>query len=298
MNASPSESTTRSSTFQCFRLCQKSSRSRPAFAVACAAPAFVIEYVHLHLPPHLRILLLRKKSGTPHLPPHLMYAAPAPVVINAAPTPVTEYVAPAPADTHATPAQVISPVIEHIAPAPSLTVAPPSQQLPPAHTKAAVTIGASLDTTGSVNPPCLITAVEASAPQVVGSVLPLYESAAPVCNQVREEQVDCIAPEPAVSCTALAPAPSRIPASAFQVGDAGYMTSLVTATAKSSDSAMGSASTRSAWRARTRTPLIGQLDLGSSPNVSAKTAIALATVIQDRIQQRTLKQIADIPILG
>ena len=55
---------------------------------------------------------------------------------------------------------------------------------------AAVTTGASLDTTGFVNPECLVTAVEAYAPQVVGSLLlPLDESAAPVYNQVRQEQI-------------------------------------------------------------------------------------------------------------
>ena len=42
---------------------------------------------------------------------------------------------------------------------------------------------------------------------------------------------------------------------------------------------------------------MGQPDLGSSPIASATTASARAIVIQDRIQQWTLKQIADISVL-
>ena len=68
-------------------------------------------------------------------------------------------------------------------------------------------------------------------------------------------------------------------------------------TAKSSDSAVGSTSTWSTSCTRTRSPVIGQLVIGSSPIASPKTASARATVIQDRIQQRTLKRIADIPVL-
>ena len=53
---------------------------------------------------------------------------------------------------------------------------------------AAVTTGVSLDTTGFVNPPCLITAVavvEASASRVVGS-LPLLDE---VATTVHQEQI-------------------------------------------------------------------------------------------------------------
>ena len=86
---------------------------------------------------------------------------------------------------------------------------------------AAVTTGVNLDTNGLVNSKCSVTTVEASAPQVVGSISPLEEFAAPVYDQVHEEQVDRITPAPAISCAALAPAPTRIPASALQVGDMG-----------------------------------------------------------------------------
>ena len=68
---------------------------------------------------------------------------------------------------------------------------------------------------------------------------------------------------------------------------------LVIDTAKSS----GSTSTWSTSCTRTRSPVIGQLVIGSSPIASPKTASARAMVIQDRIQQRTLKRIADIPVL-
>ena len=52
---------------------------------------------------------------------------------------------------------------------------------------AAVTTGASVDTTGLVNLECLITAVGASAPQVAGSTSPLDEFATPAYSQVRQE---------------------------------------------------------------------------------------------------------------
>ena len=57
---------------------------------------------------------------------------------------------------------------------------------------------------------------------VVGSFPLLDEFAAHVYNQAHQEQIDRIAPAPAISCAGLAPAPTRIPASAFQVGDMGY----------------------------------------------------------------------------
>ena len=57
---------------------------------------------------------------------------------------------------------------------------------------------------------------------VVGSFPLLDEFAAPVYNQAHQEQIDRIAPAPAISCAALAPAPTRIPASAFQIGVMGY----------------------------------------------------------------------------
>ena len=57
---------------------------------------------------------------------------------------------------------------------------------------------------------------------VVGSFPLLHEFAAPVYNQAHQEQIDRIAPAPAISWAGLAPAPTRIPASAFQVGDMGY----------------------------------------------------------------------------
>ena len=57
---------------------------------------------------------------------------------------------------------------------------------------------------------------------VVDSFPLLDEFAAPAHNQAHQEQIDRIAPAPAISCAAPGPAPSRIPASAFQVGDMGY----------------------------------------------------------------------------
>ena len=86
-----------------------------------------------------------------------------------------EQVQPAPTVTCATPVPVIenvtsSLVIEYI-PAPSVTFATPSQQFPPAYT---------MDTTRLVNPRCRTTAVEDSAPQVVGSISDVDEFAAPV----------------------------------------------------------------------------------------------------------------------
>ena len=66
-----------------------------------------------------------------------------------------------------------------------MTYFAPSQQLPPDYSMAAFTTGVSLDTTSLVNPRCVITAVEASAPQVVGSLPPLDEFPA----HVHQEQI-------------------------------------------------------------------------------------------------------------
>ena len=80
-------------------------------------------------------------------------------------------------------------VIEYIAPAPAVTCAVPSQQLPPVYTTTTVTTDVNLDIVGLVNPQFSITAVEASAPQVVGS-LPSYEEFdPPMYNQVHQEQI-------------------------------------------------------------------------------------------------------------
>ena len=97
---------------------------------------------------------------------------------------VFEYVALAPAVTNATPAPVVefvahSLVMECVEPAPSVTYVTPSERFSPFYTMEAVT-----DTTDLVNPLCAITAVEDSAPQVVGSFPPLDEFA----SSVHQEQ--------------------------------------------------------------------------------------------------------------
>ena len=120
--------------------------------------------------------------------------APAPAVTYAAQAPVFGYVAPAPAVTYAAPAPVIeyvapATVIVYIAPAPAVTLSVPSQQLRPAYTAASVATGVNLDVNGMVSPHFSRTAVEGSASQVVG-LLPLGEVfAAPVFNQVHQEQL-------------------------------------------------------------------------------------------------------------
>ena len=63
-------------------------------------------------------------------------------------------------------------MIENVAPAPAVTHAVPSQQLHPAYTVTTVIPDVNFDTTGLVNPQFSITAVEASASQVVGSLPP------------------------------------------------------------------------------------------------------------------------------
>ena len=97
--------------------------------------------------------------------PMVEYVDPAPFVTYAAPAPVFEYVAPAPA-------------LEYIAPAPAVSFVAPSQQLRPAYTAATVTTGVNLDA-----------AVEGSASQVVGSLPHGEVFAAPVFNQVHQEQL-------------------------------------------------------------------------------------------------------------
>ena len=111
--------------------------------------------------------------------PVVGYVAPAPAVTYAAPAPVIDYVAPAPSVTFAAPAPVFeyvapAPVFEFIAPAHAGSFVAPSQQLRPAYSAATVATGVNLDATAS---------------QVVGS-LPLGEVfAAPVFNQVHQEQL-------------------------------------------------------------------------------------------------------------
>ena len=134
----------------------------PPIPVVHTAPAPVIEYVA----PAPDVTL-----ATPA--PMIEYAAPAHTVTFTAPSPVTEDVAPAPAVTYAAPAPVIeyvapatpetvnayvapAHVIEYIAPSPAVFYPSFSQQLPPFDTSEVV-------------------AVEASAPQDVGSLLPVDE---------------------------------------------------------------------------------------------------------------------------
>ena len=71
--------------------------------------------------------------------------------------------------------------------APAVTYAAHSQQLP--SIIKAVATGVNLDMTGLVNPQFSIAGVEVSAPQAVGSLLPLQEFVAPMCNQVLQEQI-------------------------------------------------------------------------------------------------------------
>ena len=79
----------------------------------------------------------------------------------------------------------LAPVTEYVAPAPAVALSVPSQQLRPA----TVATGVNLDVTGMVYPHFSSIAVDGSASQVVGS-LPLGEVfAAPVFNQVHQEQL-------------------------------------------------------------------------------------------------------------
>ena len=70
-----------------------------------------------------------------------------------------------------------------------MTYAASSQQLPPAYTMTTVAADVNFDITGLVNPQYSITAVEASAPQVVGSLPPSEEFDAPVYNQIHQQQI-------------------------------------------------------------------------------------------------------------
>ena len=111
-----------------------------------------------------------------------------------APSPVIEHVIPAPAVPHVAPAPVIeyvssAPVIEYIAPAPAVTLFVPSQQFHPAYTMTTVTTDVNFDITGLVNSQFSITAVEASAPQVIGSLPPLEEFDAPVYDIIHQEHI-------------------------------------------------------------------------------------------------------------
>ena len=108
--------------------------------------------------------------------PVIEHVDPAPTVAHAASAPVFEYVAPAP-------------LIEYIAPAPAMIYAAPSQQLPPAYTMTTLTTDVNFDISGLVNPQFSISVVEASAPQVVGSLPPFEEFGAPVYNQIHQEQI-------------------------------------------------------------------------------------------------------------
>ena len=95
----------------------------------------------------------RDAAATPAPSPLIDHVVPAPVVTHAAPAPVFEYLAGA-----------------YITPAPAMIYAVPIQQLLPAYTMTTVTTDDNFDLPGLVNPQFSITAVEASAPQTVGSL--------------------------------------------------------------------------------------------------------------------------------
>ena len=139
-------------------------------AVTFEVPAPVIEYVA-----HALAVTYAAPA------PVVGYVAPAPAVTYAAPAPVIDYVALAPSVTYAAPAPVFeyvapAPVLEYIAPAPAVSFVAPRQQLRPAYT--ADTTGVNLDA-----------ALEGSASQVVGSLPHGEVFAAPVFNQVHQEQL-------------------------------------------------------------------------------------------------------------
>ena len=79
----------------------------------------------------------------------------------------------------------LAPVTEYVAPAPAVALSVPSQQLRPA----TVATGVNLDVTGMVHPQFSSAAVEGSASQVVGSLSLGEVFAAPVFNQVHQEQL-------------------------------------------------------------------------------------------------------------
>ena len=141
-------------------------------AVTFEVPAPVIEYV-AHAP-----------AVTYAAPaPVIDYIALAPAVTYAAPAPVIDYVAPAPSVNFAAPASVFeyvapAPVLEYIEPALAVSFVAPSQQLRPAYTADSVTTGVNLDAD-----------FVGSASQVVGSLPHGEVFAAPVFNQVHQEQL-------------------------------------------------------------------------------------------------------------
>ena len=121
------------------------------------------------------------------------HVAPAPAITFATQAPVIEYVVSTPSDFYAAPARVIdhvapAPVIEHNAPPSAVTCFAPCEQLPP-DTMVTVITDVSSDTPGFVNPQFSTTAVAATASQVIGSLPLLVKFAAPVYNQIRQEQI-------------------------------------------------------------------------------------------------------------
>ena len=75
------------------------------------------------------------------------------------------------------------PVIEYMTPALAVTLSVPSQQLPPACTTTTDTTDDNFDISDFVHPQFSMTAVEASASQVVSSLAPWEEFDVPVYNQ-------------------------------------------------------------------------------------------------------------------
>ena len=137
----------------------------PTPAVTYAAPAPVVGYVA----PALAVTYAAPA-------PVVGFVSPAPSVTYPAPAPVIGYVAPTPSVTFATPASVFeyvapAPVLEYIAPTPAVSYVAPSQQLRPAYS------------------------AEGSASQVVGSLPHGEVFAAPVFNQVHQEQLAGEIPE-------------------------------------------------------------------------------------------------------
>ena len=80
-------------------------------------------------------------------------------------------------------------VIEYVAPAPAVILPVHSHQLFPVLSTATVATDVNLNITGLMSPQSSGTAVEASAPQAVVSVLPFEEFTGPVYNQDHQEQI-------------------------------------------------------------------------------------------------------------
>ena len=157
-------------------------------------------------------------------------------------------------------------------------------QLPPTYTVKAVTNSVNLDITVLVSPQFSGTAVEASAPQVVGSLPPFAEFTEPVYNQVHHEQIVAgemtqnIIENPAVQEQVIV---QEIPPVVERMQE--HIVETINVTPHASQMALNTSSTSSSSSA----PVCNQIPSSSSTSTSKDRLGALTSMLDSCLEQLT-----------